>query len=440
MKLKQRTFCVCLVVMLLMLASSSLFAASNAGKTIYFMTVADPYVGAIRQLLPEFEEQTGIKVVIDSVPFPNLHEKAIMELASGRGSYDLISVDLPWTGEFVEAGFTKDLTDLVERDREEIDVDDFLPGAWEGLALWKDRVFGLPLAPYYMYVHYRTDAFERAGIASPPKTADEFLEVARKINDPKNEFYGVSLALKRGPSSITDWCAYYNGFGGKTFVDAPNNYRTAINDEIGVFTTEWIKNLTECSPPGVLQYENIDRWNAFMHGKTGMVAVFNANSPMFETAEDSKVVGKVGYAHFPKRSQDDPISMPFGGFSLIINKDSKNVEEAWTFMKWLTSKETDRKWVQIPGTPGSPLRLSTVSDPALLSEYPYFELIRQAEAKGYADGVNYRGRIPEWVKIEDILGLEINLAVSGAKPTKQALDEAAEKINRLMKEAGYPVF
>lgn len=131
MKLKQRTFCVCLVVMLLMLASSSLFAASNAGKTIYFMTVADPYVGAIRQLLPEFEEQTGIKVVIDSVPFPNLHEKAIMELASGRGSYDLISVDLPWTGEFVEAGFTKDLTDLVERDREEIDVDDFLPGAWE---------------------------------------------------------------------------------------------------------------------------------------------------------------------------------------------------------------------------------------------------------------------------------------------------------------------
>ena len=31
-----------------------------------------------------------------------------------------------------------------------------------------------------------------------------------------------------------------------------------------------------------------------MHGNAGMTAVFNANSPQFETAEDTTVAGKVG--------------------------------------------------------------------------------------------------------------------------------------------------
>lgn len=438
MDLKHRhtPWIVIVLTLCLLVAQGIALAQSN---TVYFMTVADPYVGAIRQLLPEFEKETGIKVVIDSVPFPNLQEKALLELASGRGSYDLISVDMPWIGQFVESGHVLDITDLVQRDREELDIADILPGAWEALALWNDRVIGLPLAPYYMYVHYRTDLFEKAGITKLPETAAEFLDVAKAINDPGNEFYGVSLAMKRGPSSITDWAAYYNGFGGRIFVDPPNNYATAINGEIGIFTTKWLKELSQYAPPGVLQYENIDRWNAFMHGKAGMVAVFNANSPQFETADDSQVQGRVGYFHFPKINASDPGSMPFGGFTLVINKHSRNVEAAWTFMKWLMSKEFDREWVQVPGTPGVPRRLSVVSDPELLAKYPYFQLIYDAEHSGLADGVHYRSRLPEWVQIEDVLGLELNLAFTGEKLVEDALSDAAERINEIMKKAGYPV-
>jgi multiple sugar transport system substrate-binding protein len=414
---------------------------SNAGGqpvTLNFMTVGDPYVGAIKILLPEFESKYNIKVNIDSIPYLNLHEKAVMELAGKSGSYDLISMDAPWAGEFFTAGYAMELTDLVNRDKAEIQPDDFLPGAWKGLALWDDKIMALPLAPYYMYLHYRTDKFQEKGL-NPPQTYDEFVDVIQKLYDEKNSFYGLSVAMKRGASIVDDWCAYYNGFGGKTFVDVPNNYRTDINGDIGIMTTNLFKTSLKYSPPGVLQFENIDRWNSFMHGNSGMVAVFNANSPMFETAEDTKVAGKVGYAALPKKSADAKPSLPFGGFSIIINAASKNADASWQFMKWLSSPEIDKKWVQIPGTPGVPLRMSTLSDPELLQKYPYFGIILDAEKNGYADGVNYRARIPEWVQMQDIMGLELNLAVSGEKDVKKALDDAAGKINELLKEKGYPV-
>ena len=78
-----------------------------------------------------------------------------------------------------------------------------------------------------------------------------------------------------------------------------------------------------------------------------------------------------------------------------------------------TNAETDKKWVDVPGTPGVPTRLSTVSDPELMEKYPYFQLIYDAEMNGLADGVNYRSRLPEWTQIEEVLGLELNLAISG---------------------------
>ena len=426
------------VLALVLLFTASCGALAQEEHVIQFMTVGDPYVGAIKALLPEFEEQTGIKVIVDSVPYLDMHAKALLELTGGTGSYDVISVDICWIGEFAQSGGLLELSELVERDAQELDVDNFLPGAWEGLAKYDEQIIGLPLAPYYMYMHYRTDVFDKLGI-EPPATKDEFVNAVKTMYDPANNFYGLTVALKRGASVVHDWAAYYNGFGGKIFRDIPNNYAADINGAIGVETTEMLKELVQYLPSGVLQYENADRWNAFMHGMAGMVAVFNANSPQFETAEDSLVAGNVGYFHMPRLNEDAKVSLPFGGFTISINKDSKNVEDAWTFMKWLTNAETDKKWVDVPGTPGVPTRLSTVSDPELMEKYPYFQLIYDAEMNGLADGVNYRSRLPEWTQIEEVLGLELNLAISGEKEVQLALDDAAKEINQIMRDAGYPV-
>ena len=119
----------------MILSMAGLSASAEEERVVRFLTVGDPYVGAIASLLPEFEAETGIKVIIDSIPYLDSHAKILLELTNGTGSYDCVSVDICWIGEFAQSGGLLDLTELVERDAEELDVENFLPGAWEALAV-----------------------------------------------------------------------------------------------------------------------------------------------------------------------------------------------------------------------------------------------------------------------------------------------------------------
>ena len=64
----KRILSLILAFAMLLFAAVPGFAEADP-KTITFLTVGDPYVGAIKELLPEFEAKYGVKVVIDSVPY-----------------------------------------------------------------------------------------------------------------------------------------------------------------------------------------------------------------------------------------------------------------------------------------------------------------------------------------------------------------------------------
>ena len=59
---------------------------------------------------------------------------------------------------------------------------------------------------------------------------------------------------------------------------------------------------------------------------------------MIEDPQKSKVIGKVGYAVFPKGPNGHPggTVAPWG---LGIPKTSKNQKAAWLFLQWATNKE-----------------------------------------------------------------------------------------------------
>lgn len=45
--------------------------------------------------------------------------------------------------------------------------------------------------------------------------------------------------------------------------------------------------------------------------------------------------------------------------------------------------------------------------------------------------------IPEWAAVDQIIGEQISAAFAGTKPAKEALDEAATRVEAFMAEAGY---
>ena len=66
------------------------------GQTVNVLAVTSSQFEAHEARLAAFEEATGIDVVYDYVPFPNMHEALTTEMVAGGGDYDVVSVMDQW--------------------------------------------------------------------------------------------------------------------------------------------------------------------------------------------------------------------------------------------------------------------------------------------------------------------------------------------------------
>src|SRR5690554_6179872 len=100
-----------------------------AGTTIRVLFSNHPWTDAIRPLLPEFEELTGIKVQAESLFEDQLTQKLLVEFASGTSTIDVfMQRPLQEAKQFAKNGWYADLRPFAEDDPD-IDLDDFFPSA-----------------------------------------------------------------------------------------------------------------------------------------------------------------------------------------------------------------------------------------------------------------------------------------------------------------------
>ncbi|MDD9983739.1 MAG: extracellular solute-binding protein, partial [Gammaproteobacteria bacterium] len=90
---------------LMTVALLALAAGAARAETIRILMETVPDTRYIQELLPQFEEQSGIEVEIEAISYIDMHSKLVPQLISPQGSYDLIVVDFYWVGEFTKAGW-----------------------------------------------------------------------------------------------------------------------------------------------------------------------------------------------------------------------------------------------------------------------------------------------------------------------------------------------
>ena len=98
----------------------------------------------------------------------------------------------------------------------EVEPNDFTAGA---ITPFKrgDKVYGLPWVAETTMLMYRTDVFKDKGVAGPPKTFDEMVEIAKKVH--AGELAGN---LTRGTNGLHwVWPTYLYGYGGKVLTNPP---------------------------------------------------------------------------------------------------------------------------------------------------------------------------------------------------------------------------
>ena len=133
------------------------------GMTLNLASQNDQFAAVLAAIAPEFEALTGAKVNVDILSYPELLTKITADYVGHTKGYDLATVDIVWSGQFAEAGYTVDLTNWIKRDAAEIKVDDIYPSLMSSLGGYKGKQVAFPFAGYANVLAYRKDLYEAPG-------------------------------------------------------------------------------------------------------------------------------------------------------------------------------------------------------------------------------------------------------------------------------------
>jgi|LZCG01.1.fsa_nt_gb multiple sugar transport system substrate-binding protein len=432
---------IAVAISVLMLGSFALLGIAQdkpySGVVLHLACMADQYADYLKVLGQKFEAVSGARVEVDILGYTELYQKITQDYATHTKQYDLATTDIVWTGEFAQKEWTVDLTSLILRDYEEINVPDILPVMW-AQGSWEGKQVAFPMAGYANSLIYRKDLFndpqEKAAFKKQygyelhvPRTIDELRDVATFFTRPKENLYGLAANGARGPAVAQDWMEYMRAFGGQILdssgnvvVDSPQCI-AALQFFVDIFD-KW-------APPGAIGYWWDDRETSYRTGQSVMESSWSIARAGYEDPSISLVVGKTGMALTPAA----PAVMPqfgFGGWGIAINADVSEEKQAaaWAFIKWIASPETQKEWMLHNG---APIRLSTLLDPELNQEMPWLQTMLKLFISGNGD---YRPRVPQYSRIQDILGLRINQAITHELTPEEALNKAAVEIKALYAE------
>jgi ABC-type glycerol-3-phosphate transport system substrate-binding protein len=175
----------------------------------------------------------------------------------------------------------------------------------------------------------------------------------------------------------------------------------------------------------------------FAQGNAAMMPVWWWAYSGFYNPNQSKLTkDQVGFAGMPSyrgKTVTYAISMPYS-----ISKYSKNKEAAWEFMKWLSNPELDRRNAIERSVRGEKIVNNVVTHKSSMADAEVNaanDNIQKAALASLANS-DIMPQIPEWPEVGDLLSNAIQKASTGGN-VDQLMKEAASKVERILRRAGY---
>ena len=147
-------------------------AKPYAGTTLDVVFLDRPGYNAAKEMLPEFEQKTGIKLNITTLPYENALGEQVRDFVA-QGELDLALIDLVWIGNFAENGWIVPIDKFTSNPAladPDLDIDDFFPLVLNAFGGWNGQVYGLPFDNYSGLLFYNKCMLKDAGFDAPPET------------------------------------------------------------------------------------------------------------------------------------------------------------------------------------------------------------------------------------------------------------------------------
>jgi multiple sugar transport system substrate-binding protein len=428
------------------------------GTTIRIIAESTPPSGWINSVLvPRFEELTGIKVEMERLGWDDVLKKELLDIEGKSGIYDLYYIDeLEVMATFFDKGGIIDVYELMEAKPDlvypEFDLPDLIPVSY---FTYEGKLAGIPFEFFLRLYTYRKDLFndptekrnfekEYGWELAPPKTWDEYEQIAKFFTRPP-DLYGHITMPSPGTIAFDFWMlgwTYGLPNGGFTL-----KRRTSVNegglldsDRSIVLLKRYI-NLLKYGSPGIFNFTWDELRSEFMTGRVAQGIIFGDQLPDVVGSPESKVRGKVDVSLPPVEPKYYFPGLPiiYGDMGCwAISSASKNKEAALLFLQWVACKENAQREMSELG--GLCTRKSLLFSP-LADEidkkfnWSYLKVVRQVIMSNLATGPFVA--VPEILIYRDMLYPWLTKAVAGELTPEEALRNAANEIDKKMKELGF---
>jgi len=400
-----------------------------------FLLNDDNYFSAMRNMWADFRNNLASRKSFDLLSLPDLYNRVLENRNSAVSNYDVIAINIPWLGEFVERDVIRPIDALIQKTG--INPLDFHPSIWS-TAKWDGKDYGVPGYCTVEILAARRDLFADAGLDFP-RNFEDVIAAGRYFHSPSHGMYGAVWDGARGMPIASSFMFFLGACGqpaislrktraGFTLegVDLEQLHCT-ISSDAGLAALDFMRRLIEVSPPDILNMAWDRTLDVFMKGKASLGYFWTMRTARFEYDVQSVVKRRVEYLPQPSGPGGTRAS-PIGGFLFCIptNLPEERVELAADAIAWMASREAMKAHVK-NGFPIAP-RFSVSADPEAAASSPIVRFVDQLAKKNLLHTWQ-RPNIPQYTAIERILGEEVHNALSGMKPDKVALADAAREID-----------
>lgn len=354
------------------------------------------------------EENPNVQVRIEILPEDADDQRVQQSLILDAGSpdFDVLSLDVIWTGEYAENEWIVSWEDY----RDELEPV-ILAGPLES-AQYQGELWAVPFSSNASFLYYRTDLVDE-----PPTTWEDLREVALETG----EEAGIAPLVAQGAryeGFVVNFLEYYWSAGGELFSEDGSEVLWPSGDAART-ALEYMRDAFADGVygPGFNTAREEEARNEFQAGNAVFMRQWPYAYGLIVDDEGSPVREDFDIAPLPTFDGEGTISA-LGGYNNAVSVHSRYEEQAREFVLWLsTSPEVQ----QFMGERADPPVLAEAYE--ALADDPVMALLGEVLPDSRA-----RPPIPEYTTISDVMQRELFDVYNGEADMETAIEVVGQAL------------
>jgi multiple sugar transport system substrate-binding protein len=395
---------------------------SSGPVTIQFAASVDN-TGEQTAEINKFNQMNAGKINVQYVQLPPVatdqFSKFVTAFQSGSATPDVVHIDVTWPAQFATPGWLAPLDQYVSSSY----LSQFWPSA-ANIGKVNGHLYGIQRYMDIGMLYYRTDLVQKYG-GTPPQTRDDLQAMAMKILASEASSgikYGYLMPGKKIEAIVDEWLEFIWGAGGD--IGKPGSLN--VNGSTQIETLQYMHDLiytSKLAPSGTDTYANNDILALFNNGQSPFMRNWTFAFALANNPSNSKVAGKVGVTTTLATTGKSGHGCT-GGWVLAINANSQNKDQAWKFIDYMLSKDTQTSLSVNAGLVSS--RPDVVNDPTVQAKVSYFKQLATILNNG-----NNRPQLVHYNQFTTPLQAAINSVLSGQGSPSGALSDVQSQVGSL---------